>query len=142
MAVNPATNPVLTLGVKSLTLSWTNSTSSGATHTVYRSRGACGTYVPVASGILSPYIDYSVSSGEVYAYYIQATVGTSVSTTTRPVSLQFVGSLDQYKESLTSQEARTEQRGGVVVYSSGVASGSGEYQRLQQLRGKLFLCGK
>ncbi len=142
MAVNPATSPALSLGVMSITVSWTNSTTSGALHTVYRSRGKCGTYVPVASGILTPYIDSNVSTGEVYAYYIIASVGTTSSTATTPISLQFVGSQDQYKDTLTSQEARTEQKGGVVVYSGTVAAGCGEYQRLQQLRGKSFLCGK
>ena len=139
--MNPATNPVLSLGVKNLLLSWTDSTTPGAYHTVYRSRGACGLYVPVASGILSPYIDSNVSTGEVYSYYVVATQGTSESTPTVRKTLQYVGSADQYKDSLTSQ-ARTEQKGATVVFSGGVSSGCGEYQRLQQLRGKLFQCGK
>jgi hypothetical protein len=142
MSVSPATNPTISLGTKSLVISWTNSISAGATHTIYRSRQACGTYVPVASGILSPYIDYNVSNGEVYNYYIVANVANNASDASSTVSLQFIGSSDQYKDSLTSQDARSEVIGATVVYSGSVASGCGEYQRLQQLRGKFFLCGK
>lgn len=142
MAVAAPTNLTLTLGVKSITLAWTNSSTVGADHIIYRSRGACGAYVPVASGILTPYIDANVSSGEVYAYYVVANVGTTESAATSTKSLQFVGPQDQYKDSRTSQDARTDQKGGVAVYTGAIASGCGEYQRLQQLRGKSYLCGK
>lgn len=140
--MNPATNPTLSLGVNNLLLSWTNSTTPGAYHTVYRSRGACGLYVPVASGILSPYIDSNVSTGEVYSYYVVATAGTSESAPTIRKTLSYVGHSDQYKDSLTSQDARTEQKGAAVVFSGEASFGGGEYERLQRLRGKLYMCGK
>lgn len=142
MAVAPATNPILELGIESLTLSWTNSITFGTQHKVYRSRGACGVYVPIISGIQSPFIDYNVSNGEVYKYYIVATVGNILSSESTVVSLTFVGSSDQYKDTLTSQDARGEQLGAKTVYGGTVISGCGEYQRLQQLRGKSFMCGK
>ncbi len=142
MAVASATNLALALGVKSLTLSWTNSVTAGATHTVYRSHGPCRTYVAVATGILSPYIDYNVANGEVYRYYVVAQVGTITSPASLEVIGTFVGSPDPYRDSLTSQDARSDQQGAVAVYGGIVAAGCGEYQRLQKLRGKLFLCGK
>ncbi len=142
MAVAAPTNLALTLGLKSLTLSWTNSATAGATHTVYRSRGACGAYVPVATGILTPYIDSNVSNGEVYRYYLVAQVGSTTSAATNTVTLTYVGSADPYKDSLTSQDARSDQRGATVVYTNGITAGCGEFQRLQQLRGKSYLCGK
>jgi hypothetical protein len=142
MSVNPPTNPTVSLGVNKLIVSWTNSTTFGAFHTVYRSRGACGVFVPVAEGIQSPYMDSNVSTGEVYSYYVVAMLGGEQSTASVQKKLQYVGGSDQYKATLTSQDARSDQKGATVVFSGGIQSGCGEYQRLQKLRGKSFLCGK
>ena len=142
MSVNPATSLNIALDVNNLTVSWTNSTTVGALHTVYRSRGACGAFVPVAEGILSPYVDFNVSSGEVYAYYVVATSNGSTSADSKIVKLQFVGGIDQYQASRTSQDTRSEQKAMAIVYSGETPSGCGEFQRLQKLRGKSYLCGK
>ncbi len=145
MAANPATNPAVTLAVNNLRITWTNSTSTGATHTVYRSRGACGAYVAVASGIRTPYIDYDVSNGEVYAYYIVASApGLTNSVPTAVVQTTFTGVPDQYSATLTSSDAVTERRGALAVYTNaaGIPAGCGEFQRLQRLRGQVTMCGK
>lgn len=144
MAVNPATAPAITLVVKALRVSWTNSTTSGANHTVYRSRGACGTYVSVATGILAPYIDYNVTNGEAYSYYVVASAGGVSSAASAKVALTYVGPADEYSATLTSSNALTDQRGAVAVYTNdgGIPAGCGEFQRLQRLRGRATLCGK
>ncbi len=144
MSVNPATAPAVTLRVKALSVSWTNSTTTGATHTVYRSRGALGGYVPVATGILTSYIDYNVTNGEVYAYKIVATAGGVSSAESATVSLTYVGPVDEYSATLTSSDALTERRGAVAVYTNyaGISAGCGEFQRLQRLRGQSIMCGK
>lgn len=144
MAVNPATSPAVTHVLKALRVSWTNSSTAGATHTVYRSRGACGAYVPVATGILAPYIDYNVTNGETYSYYVVATAGGASSAQTASVALTYVGPVDQYSATLTSSDALTDRRGAVAVYTNpaGILQGCGEFQRLQRLRGQSTLCGK
>jgi hypothetical protein len=144
MSVNPATALVVTPIVKALRLSWTNSTTAGATHTVYRSRGACGAYVAVASDILTPYTDYNVTNGEVYAYYVVATLGATTSAATAVVSQTFVGPADSSSATLTSQDALTDRKGAVAVYTNdaGIPAGCGEFQRLQRLRGQATMCGK
>jgi hypothetical protein len=144
MSVNPATAPALTSGIKSLVVSWTNSTTVDTTHTVYRSRGACGAYVAVATGVLAPYTDYNVTNGETYAYYIVATLGTAVSVPTATVSVTFVGPVDQYSPTLASSNALTERKGAVAVFTNytGIPAGCGEFQRLQRLRGQATMCGK
>jgi hypothetical protein len=146
MAVDPATAPSIAQISLALRVSWTNSTTSGARHTVYRARGANGenAFVPVATGLLSPYIDYNVTNGETYAYYIVATLGTTTSAETTRVTLTYVGPADQYSATLTSSDALTDRRGAVAVYTNqaGIPAGCGEFQRLQRLRGKATLCGR
>jgi hypothetical protein len=144
MAVNPATAPAITLVVKALRVSWTNSTTAGATHTVYRSRGACGTYVPVVTGISTPYIDYNVTNGETYSYYVVAAAGGVSSVASATVILTYVGPADEYSATLTSSDALTDRRGAVAVFTNyaGIPQGCGEFQRLQRLRGQATLCGK
>ncbi len=134
MPVNPATALAITQGVKFLLVSWTNSTTSGARHTVYRSRGANGCFVPVASNILTPYTDADVSAGETYAYYIVATATGESSVPSNTSTLTYVGPQDPYATEVP--------RGAVTVYAGVVAAGCGEYQRLQRLRGQAIMCGK
>lgn len=142
MAINPATAPSVTLVLKGLRVEWTNSTTAGATHTVYRSRGACGVYVPVASEILTPYIDYNVGNGETYAYYIVAQNGLVSSTETATVSLMYVGPANPHSDITSSANGLTDRRGAFTVFAGVVPAGGGEYQRLQRLRGKAVQCGK
>ncbi len=146
MSVNPATTPAVALLVKALRVSWTNSTTSGATHIVYRARGANGeqAFVPVATGVLTPYIDYNVTNGETYAYKIVATNAGASSTDSATVILTYVGPPDEYSATLTSSDDLTERRGAVAVYTNaaGIPAGCGEFQRLQRLRGQATLCGK
>jgi hypothetical protein len=144
-AAASATNPAVTLEINLLRVTWTNSATTDATHTVYRSRGACGAYVAVASGISTPYIDYNVSNGEVYAYYIVASApGYTDSVPTAVVRITFTGVPDQYSATLTSSDATTERNGALAVYTNaaGIPAGCGEFQRLQRLRGQATLCGK
>ncbi len=145
MSVNPATAPSVSQIVKALRVSWTNSTTAGATHTVYRSLcGAAGTFVPVATGILSPYTDYNVTNGVTYSYYIIATAAGANSAASSTVTLTYVGPADPYSATLTSEDALTDRRGAVAVYTNyaGIPQGCGEFQRLQRLRGQATLCGK
>ncbi len=142
--MNPATSLVLTPVLKALQLSWTNSTTPGATHTVYRSKGACGAYVAIATNLLSTYTDYNVSNGEVYAYYVVATLGTATSDPTPTVYLTYLGPADSYSATLTSSDALSDRKGAVAVFTNyaGIPAGCGEFQRLQRLRGKATMCGK
>lgn len=144
MSVDPATSFAVTAGNTSLRLAWTNSTTAGATHTVYRSRGACGAYVAVATDVMTPYIDYNVSNGETYAYYVVATLGAATSAASATVTRMFTGPTDQYKDVLKSADALTDRRGAVAVFTNyaGIPQGCGEFQRLQRLRGKATMCGK
>ena len=145
MAPAAPTAPALTLGITSITVSWTNSATAGATHTVWRSRGACGAFTAIATGLGgTPYIDYNVSNGETYAYYITATDSSGTSAATNTIMATFVGPVDQYKDTLTSSDALTDRRGAVTVATNyaGIPQGCGEYQRLQRLRGQATLCGK
>jgi hypothetical protein len=143
MAVNPATSPSVTLLVKALRVSWTNSTTVGATHTVYRSRGACGFFVAVASDIQTPYIDYNVANGETYSYKIVAIASGVTSTESATVSITYVGPPDEYSATLTSSDGLTNRRGATTVFTNaaGIPQGCGEFQRLQRLRGQTTLCG-
>ena len=142
--VNPATSLAVTPLVGALKLTWTNSTTAGTTHTVYRSRGACGSYVAVASGIGTPYTDYNVSNGETYSYYVVAMTGGVDSTATSVVSHTYVGAADPYSATLTSSDALTERKGAVAVFTNyaGIPAGCGEFQRHQRLRGQATMCGK
>ncbi len=136
------TNVTLATGLKSLTVAWTNSVTAGATHTVWRSRGACGAFVAIAVAQMGSYIDYNVSNGETYAYYVVANVGTTSSAASATVTATFVGPVDQYKDVLTSADALSDRKGAVAVYSGQTTAGCGEYQRLLRLRGQATLCGK
>ena len=145
MSVNPATAPSVSLLVNALRVSWTNSTTAGATHTVYRSVcGATGTFVPVATGILTPYTDYNVTNGVTYSYYIVAALAGVNSAASSTVTLTYVGPADPYSATLTSEDALTDRRGAIAVYTNnaGIPQGCGEFQRLQRLRGQATLCGK
>lgn len=144
MAVNPATSVSVTQIVKALRVSWTNSTTAGAIHTVYRSRGANGAFVAVATDAITPYIDHDVSNGETYAYKVIASVGITQSTTNATVTQMYTGPADGYVATLTSSDALTDRRGAVAVYTNyaGIPAGCGEFQRLQRLRGQAIMCGK
>jgi hypothetical protein len=144
MSVNPATAVAVTQIVKAFRVSWTNSTTAGATHTVYRSRGANGAFVAVATGAATPYIDYDVANGETYSYQIIASVGTASSVLNTTITRMYNGPVDQYVATLTSSDALTDRRGAVAVYTNyaGIPQGCGEFQRLQRLRGQATMCGK
>ena len=144
MATAPATNVNVTQIVKALRVTWTNSTTGGATHTVYRSRGACGAYVAVISGLTTAsYTDYDVSNGETYAYKIVAIAGGVGSEDSNVVTIMYGGPADQYAATLTA-DGLTERRGALAVFTNvdGIPKGCGEYQRLQRLRGQATMCGK
>jgi hypothetical protein len=144
MSVNPATAVAVTQIVKALRVSWTNSTTAGATHTVYRSRGANGAFVAVAINAASPYIDYDVANGETYSYQIIASLNGVSSTVNTTVTLTYTGPVDQNVATLTSSDALTDRRGAVAVYTNyaGIPQGCGEFQRIQRLRGQATMCGK
>ncbi len=136
MSVTPATALAVVKTVKTLVLTWSASTTPGATHTVYRSKGACGAFVAVATGLSTSYTDANVLNGEVYAYYVVATLNAAASTPSATVRLQFVGAPDQYVTPLVQG------RPPVSVYAGVVAAGCGESERILKLKGRASLCGK
>ena len=125
-----------------MVLAWTDSTTPGATHAVYRSLGACGAFVQIATNVSATYTDVNVSNGETYAYKIVATEAND-SAESATIVRMYGGPADQYSATLTA-DGLTDRRGAITVFANpdGLPQGCGEFQRLQRLRGRAALCGK
>ncbi len=124
---------------QSLGLSWTASGTSGVTYEVYRS--IYGTFVRIATTDGTTYTDYEVLNGTVYAYNIVATKAGQSSVPSNTASATYTGPVSFYQAERVSEDALKDRKGAATVAAGVVVNGSGEWVRLQKLRGTYASCG-
>jgi hypothetical protein len=136
MAISPPTALALTRSIKSINLAWSASATAGVQYAVYRDRGANGYFLPIAiDRSETSYIDFNVSPGVVYRYFVVATLAGAESAPTGTVQAIYIGPKDDYGVRDAAVPATT-------VAAGVVKAGCGEFQRLQKLRGRAIGCGK
>jgi hypothetical protein len=139
MATNPATNLTLSRSLYSLSLSWTASTTPGASYILFRGLSAsCLTRIGTTDS--TSFVDATVRNGVTYFYYVVATLAGVESVPSNIASLTYVGPPGAARNPDEGEHVR--QKAELAVGYGVVRAGGGEGIRLQRLKGHLAVCGK
>jgi len=96
-----------------VTLSWTASTTSGATYNVYRQQACSGNFAQIASAVsATAYIDGAVTNGETYCYEVTAVASSIESAASNPAPATIPAASAQQQGSAPAAASRACSRGG------------------------------
>jgi hypothetical protein len=139
MATNPATNVVAARVVYRVRLTWTASSTAGATYIVYRGPNAeCLT--PIGTSVDTSFVDQNVSTGHTYYYYVIATASNINSVPSNITYITYVGPPGLCYN--PDEGAHISGKAESVVATGVVPQGCGESVRLMRLKGNLGKCSK
>lgn len=121
-------------------LSWTASATAGVTYAVYRS--VYGSFVQIGTTPATTYADLEVLNGIVYSYKVVATKGGETSNPTNVATVTYTGpAVSFYQAERISEDALKDRKGAATVAAGVIYAGTGEWARLQKLRGTYASCG-
>ena len=118
--------------VGAVRLSW-SATGSPDSYTILRQLGVGGATVTIGSSNTTSFNDADVGNGEVYYYsVISNRSGYTSSPASAALSVTYIGAPNRYRP---TEDGVSDARGALSVYNGVVKAGSGEFARLQRLRG-------
>jgi hypothetical protein len=139
MATNPATNLAVSRQLYANVLTWTASSTAGATYIVFRGTGA-GCLFQIGTSSTTTYTDGNVSNGTTYYYYVVATASNVQSVPSDTVYRTYVGPPGAARN--PDEGARSSKKTEAAVSNGVVPAGCGEHVRLLRLKGNLAKCSK
>ena len=136
---NPATNLAVSRQLYANVLTWTASSTGGASYIVFRGTSAeC--LIQIGTSNTTTYTDGNVSNGVTYYYYVIATASDIPSVPSNTVYLTYVGPPGAARN--PDEGARSSKKTEAAVSNGVVPAGCGEHVRLLRLKGTLAKCSK
>lgn len=105
-------------------LSWTASTTSGATYNVYRQQACSGNFAQINGSTVTTtaYTDAAVAPGETYCYQVTAVLSGVESTASNPAPATIPGNSVQTSTSQAGAKSSCTRRGTFVEWAKCVAA--------------------